>query len=357
MGLTWLCAAVVLAHVAGTHAFYERGSEVISLRSMKDVDAIAKSKFLWIVELYREGCGYCQQLTPEYEKTAKQLEKLVRVAAVDVEKHRDVAGALQQTYGFQVKGVPTIVVLQPKTGSTKKERIDYNGERTATAMTSFLRPLMPDYTTRVTKASFEKFVSSPLAKVILFSDKPKATSLLKALSAKYHERLTFGIAGSNDKHLTGLFSASEFPSLYVLPKDVIAPGEAVKYTGQTTFLSLDVFLMDYAAPKPGKDAKDSKAPKDDKAGTGKEGKSKEGKGKESAPPSPPAAKKPATEEPKIVLRDVDVAKLSVKQLKAVLRRWNDSCTGCSEKADYVARVAELRSEYGDLDDAAPRTEL
>ena len=39
---------------------------------------------------------------------------MVRVAAVDVEKARDVASQLQQTYGFQVKGVPTIIMLKPK---------------------------------------------------------------------------------------------------------------------------------------------------------------------------------------------------------------------------------------------------
>ena len=45
--------------------------QVIVLKTMKDVESISKSKFLWIIEFYREGCGYCQQLVPEYEKTAK----------------------------------------------------------------------------------------------------------------------------------------------------------------------------------------------------------------------------------------------------------------------------------------------
>jgi hypothetical protein len=37
----------------------------------------------------------------------------------------------------QIKGVPTIIVLKPKANG-KKERLDYNGERTARAMTDFL---------------------------------------------------------------------------------------------------------------------------------------------------------------------------------------------------------------------------
>jgi hypothetical protein len=62
---------------------------------------------------------------------------MVGVAAVDVEKNRDLATSIMQEYGFEIKGVPTIVVLKPKANG-KKERIDYNGERTSKAMTDFL---------------------------------------------------------------------------------------------------------------------------------------------------------------------------------------------------------------------------
>ena len=39
---------------------------------------------------------------------------MVRVAAVDVEKNRDVATLILTEYGFELKGVPTIVLLKPK---------------------------------------------------------------------------------------------------------------------------------------------------------------------------------------------------------------------------------------------------
>jgi len=57
----------------------------------------------------------------------------VRVAAVDVEKANPLARALEQAYGFTVKGVPTIVILRPQANGSKK-RIDYQGARTASAM-------------------------------------------------------------------------------------------------------------------------------------------------------------------------------------------------------------------------------
>ena len=60
----------------------------------------------------------------------------------------------------------------------------YERERTADAIATFLRPLMPDYSRRVTAKSYATFETGPLAKVLLFSDKPSPTSLFKALSAK-----------------------------------------------------------------------------------------------------------------------------------------------------------------------------
>ena len=38
---------------------------------------VLNSEFLWVVEFYREGCGYCQLLTPEWEKVAANLKHMV----------------------------------------------------------------------------------------------------------------------------------------------------------------------------------------------------------------------------------------------------------------------------------------
>ena len=69
-----------------------------------------------------QGCGYCQMLTPEWEKAATRMRKLVGVAAVDVVSqsvlavseahslllccckvtHQAVAQHVMSKYGFQV---------------------------------------------------------------------------------------------------------------------------------------------------------------------------------------------------------------------------------------------------------------
>ena len=72
--------------------FYEFGSNVIKLNDEKQFKReVSESNFLWAVEFYREGCGYCQLLTPVWEKVAEHLKNMVRVAAVDTERSGSLA--------------------------------------------------------------------------------------------------------------------------------------------------------------------------------------------------------------------------------------------------------------------------
>ena len=73
--------------------FYEFGSNVIKLGDEKQFKRdVLQSNFLWAVEFYREGCGYCQLLTPIWEKVAENLKNLVKVAAVDTERSGSLPG-------------------------------------------------------------------------------------------------------------------------------------------------------------------------------------------------------------------------------------------------------------------------
>jgi thiol-disulfide isomerase/thioredoxin len=72
--------------------FYEFGSNVIKLKDEKQFKReVLESNFLWAIEFYREGCGYCQLLTPVWEKVSENLKNLVRVAAVDTERNNALA--------------------------------------------------------------------------------------------------------------------------------------------------------------------------------------------------------------------------------------------------------------------------
>ena len=45
---------------------------------------VLESEDIWLIEFYAPWCGHCKKLTPEFEKTAKALEGIVRLGAVDM---------------------------------------------------------------------------------------------------------------------------------------------------------------------------------------------------------------------------------------------------------------------------------
>lgn len=63
-------------------------------------------------------CGHCQRLTPEWKKAATALKDVVKVGAVDADKHQSLGGQ----YGVQ--GFPTIKIF----GSNKNKPEDYQGK-------------------------------------------------------------------------------------------------------------------------------------------------------------------------------------------------------------------------------------
>ncbi|KAK2548858.1 Mesencephalic astrocyte-derived neurotrophic factor [Acropora cervicornis] len=50
----------------------------------------------------------------------------------------------------------------------------------------------------------------------------------------------------------------------------------------------------------------------------------------------------------IDLKNVDLKKLRVKQLKKILSDWDEECVGCLEKSDFIRRVEQLKTEHSEL---------
>lgn len=45
------------------------------------------------------------------------------------------------------------------------------------------------------------------------------------------------------------------------------------------------------------------------------------------------------------LSKVDLKKLKVKDLKAILLEWDEKCKGCTEKSDFIKLIEELMPKY------------
>jgi thiol-disulfide isomerase/thioredoxin len=245
--------------------FFAKPSEVIVLKTRKDWAALEKSNFAWVVAFYREGCGYCALLRPEWETAATQLKRYVRIAAVDVERSRELAGYAQQRYGFKVEGVPTIKTFTPLTKKKGKPLIgDYNGERKGKAVVQHARSLMPSYLLS-SKAMKDLQSLSPGPLAVFFSDKAGASALTKALSAKFAGRLRLGVLRATGGG-GGVAANSALAKrcgatppgvciLYVTGRQASGAEEAAggassveviaSYGRKLSILSLDNWLMDY----------------------------------------------------------------------------------------------------------------
>ncbi|XP_030373887.1 mesencephalic astrocyte-derived neurotrophic factor homolog [Scaptodrosophila lebanonensis] len=47
----------------------------------------------------------------------------------------------------------------------------------------------------------------------------------------------------------------------------------------------------------------------------------------------------------IDLKNVDLKKLKVRDLKKILNDWDEGCDGCLEKTDFIRRIEELKPKY------------
>lgn len=47
----------------------------------------------------------------------------------------------------------------------------------------------------------------------------------------------------------------------------------------------------------------------------------------------------------IDLKNVDLKKLKVRDLKKILNDWDEVCDGCIEKSDFINRIEELKPQY------------
>jgi hypothetical protein len=47
----------------------------------------------------------------------------------------------------------------------------------------------------------------------------------------------------------------------------------------------------------------------------------------------------------IDLQTANLKKLKVRDLRKILSNWDETCEGCIEKLDFIARIEELRPKY------------
>eukprot|EP01044_Picomonas_judraskeda_P004155 COSAG03_NODE_359_length_8596_cov_31.313758_10_plen_324_part_00 len=257
----------------GEERFFDSPSEVIKMTKRSDWAKLEKSNFAWVVAFYREGCGYCALLRPEFDEAAAELKRYARIGAIDVERSRELASYVQQRYGFQVEGVPTIKTFVPRQHgggkpSDKKPLIDtYTGERKAKQIIEAARSIMPSFMLSQ-KAMRDLTTLEPGPLAVFFTEKTSTPALTKALSSKFRERLRIGQMRTGAMAGRGNDWAErcgvESPGACILyignaedgPKGTEGQSRAVAtvvagYGRKLSILSLENWLMDYVPKSKG----------------------------------------------------------------------------------------------------------
>lgn len=277
----------LLAAFPGTMAenMYPKSSAVLNVDSKSYDRLIAQSNYTSIVEFYAPWCGHCQNLKPAYEKAAKSLDGLAKVAAVncDDDSNKGLCGQ------FGIQGFPTLKIVRPGKKAGKPAVEDYQGARTASGIVEAVQDKINNHVKKVTDKDLDAFFADEAPKAILITEKGTTSSLLKSIAIDFLGAVTIGQARTTQKTVVDKFGVSDFPALVLLPAGGADP---IVYDGELKKAPLVEFISQIGAPN---QDPPSKKPKEKKTTEKKAEKKKEQKTEEPAPEAAP--EEAAAEEP------------------------------------------------------------
>ncbi|KAK4144457.1 uncharacterized protein C8A04DRAFT_27916 [Dichotomopilus funicola] len=291
-----VAVALLSAFPGASAGMYTKKSPVLQVES-KDYDQlITKSNYTSIVEFYAPWCGHCQNLKPAYEKAAKSLDGLAKVAAVncDDEANKPLCGSMG------VQGFPTLKIVRPKKGGGKPTVQDYQGQRTASAIVDAVVQQINNYVVKVEDKSLDKFLSDQESpKAILFTEKGTTSALLKSIAIDFAGVITIGQARNKEAKTVETFGVEEFPTLVLLPG---GDAPAVVYDGELKKDPIVKFLSQAGEPNPDVPPKgDKKGDKSKKASDKASSKPTKSTSSEASSNTPEPEKETATQEAPVIV--------------------------------------------------------
>lgn len=207
-----------------------------------------------IVEFYAPWCGHCKNLQPAYEKAAKNLAGLAKVAAVDCDD--DANKPFCGTMGVQ--GFPTLKIVRPGNKKGRPVVEDYQGPRTAKGIVDAVVDKINNHVQRVSDKEIDSFLSTKndSAKAILFTEKGTTSALLKSLAIDFLDVITVGQVRNTQTKAVEMFGIEKFPTLVLLPG---GDKDSIVYDGELKKEAMVKFLSQAASPNPDPAPKKSKA--------------------------------------------------------------------------------------------------
>lgn len=215
-----------------------------------------------IVEFYAPWCGHCKNLLPAYEKAARNLDGLAKVAAIDCDD--DANKQLCAAQGVQ--GFPTLKTFRPGKKAGRPVVEDYKGPRTATSITEEVVKQINNHVTKLTDKDIEAFVTGEGPKAILFTEKGTTSALLRSIAIDYLSVIKVGQVRNKEKAAVEKYGIEKFPTLVLIPDG--AGAQPVTYNGELNKADMVEFLKQAGVPNPDPAPPKKKTEKRSEAKTG-----------------------------------------------------------------------------------------
>ncbi|KAI9832490.1 MAG: hypothetical protein M1838_005642 [Thelocarpon superellum] len=226
------------------------------------------------MSFYAPWCGHCRNLQPAYEKAAKNLAGLAKVAAVDcdVESNKAFCGSMG------VQGFPTLKIVRPGKKAGRPSVEDYQGPRNAKGIVDAVIEKIPNHVKRIGDKGLEQWLKegNDTAKAILFSNKGVTSALLKSLAIDFLDGISFAQIRDKETDAVATFGITQYPTLVLLPGGT---QDGFVYDGEMKKEPMITFLSQVSPPNPDPAPKKSKSTKSSKSATDKKDRSNSAKDK------------------------------------------------------------------------------
>jgi len=214
--------------------------DVLTLTADNFDQTISENPLL-LVEFYAPWCGHCKRLEPEYEQAATILkEKNLHIAKVDADDSTN--AALRDR--FDIRGFPTLKLF------TNGVPSDYEGDRTADAIVSFMKKqAAPAITELKEAADITKFSGEDRVVIVgFFSDRSSTQyAAFKETAEKNRNSYSFGEVVEASASVLSEFGISSTPAIILFKK--FDEGKNVLETSQFTDASaLSSFIKTFSVP-------------------------------------------------------------------------------------------------------------
>ncbi|RPA88239.1 thioredoxin-domain-containing protein [Ascobolus immersus RN42] len=237
-------------------ALYSSKGPVLQVNEKNFKKEILNSNTAAIVEFFAPWCGHCKNLAPEYQKAAKNLQGIAKVAAVDCDNESNKKFCSQHG----VQGFPTLKVFTPSNKPGKPKIEDYNGARTAKAIVDTLVERIPNKVARVSSKNLDDHLSrrNETTKAILFTNKGTTSAMYKGLALTFADAIDFAQIRDTETAAVERFGITKFPTLLVIPGGKTEP---IVYDGDIKREKVFEFLKNITPPleAPAEPKKDKKA--------------------------------------------------------------------------------------------------